>query len=120
MPSTMQQQASQSTASQSTQIIAPTVAANLTSPPPQRPMGHNGTTRLSTSTPMDDEADEQGDDADFPMRAQSVASSSSQSTVSIETMMDIKQMMWTQAVSPQCSPMVLQQLVGRVGVDAVQ
>eukprot|EP00971_Amphidinium_carterae_P091863 1818539-Amphidinium_carterae.1 len=88
------------------------MAANPTSPPPHRPTGHNGTTGPSTTTPMDAmdgdaEAEEQGD---VPMRAQSVPSSSSHSTISVETMMDIEQMMWAQAVSPQCSPLVLQQL----------
>eukprot|EP00971_Amphidinium_carterae_P301531 5991067-Amphidinium_carterae.4 len=93
---------------------APTIAASPTSPP-QRPTSYNCSTGPSTTTPMDTmdgdaEAEEQVDKGDVPMRAQSVASSSSHSTISVETMMDIEQMMWAQAVSPECSPLGLEQL----------
>eukprot|EP00971_Amphidinium_carterae_P132992 2633531-Amphidinium_carterae.6 len=44
---------------------------------------------------MDEKTDEQRDNGDVPIRAQSVTSSSSHSKVSIETTMDIEQMMWT-------------------------
>eukprot|EP00971_Amphidinium_carterae_P184270 3658526-Amphidinium_carterae.1 len=57
------------------------------------------------ATPM--ETDEQADDT---MGAQSI-SSASQSSIATTIVMDIESMMWDTVVTPQCAPIVLQQLV---------
>eukprot|EP00971_Amphidinium_carterae_P256960 5101422-Amphidinium_carterae.1 len=67
---------------QATQVVTPSMAANPTSPPPQRPTSHNGTVGPSSTSPMDTDnnAGEQEDNGDVVMGAQSVCSSHSRSS----------------------------------------
>eukprot|EP00971_Amphidinium_carterae_P348783 6490668-Amphidinium_carterae.8 len=77
-------------------IPRPTATANPVSPPEERPTGHNGETGPtgpSSTTPMDigDIAAATVDNVDITMRAESIScGSSSQATVSSETMINIK------------------------------
>eukprot|EP00971_Amphidinium_carterae_P221941 4406133-Amphidinium_carterae.1 len=94
----------------------PAATSNPTSPPEERPTSHNGATGTgaASTTPMDTGADVAADidSEDTTMRPQSMSSgsTSSQATVWSETMLDIEQLMWEKLVTPQCSPLVRQQL----------
>eukprot|EP00971_Amphidinium_carterae_P180995 3590690-Amphidinium_carterae.1 len=85
-------------------------------PPKEHCMGYahhpnNGTTSPSSTTPMETGGDAEADDnADVTMGAQSISSASSQTTVSSYTVLNVETMMWEAVVSPQCVPIVQQQL----------
>eukprot|EP00971_Amphidinium_carterae_P318643 6333704-Amphidinium_carterae.2 len=71
----------------------PTATSNPTSPPEERPTSHNGATGTCDH-----------------VQSISSGSTSSQATVSSETMLDIEQLMWEKLVIPQCTPLFWQQL----------
>eukprot|EP00971_Amphidinium_carterae_P049973 984923-Amphidinium_carterae.3 len=89
-----------------TMRVTPTISSNPVSPPEERPTGQ------SSTTPMDTGANAEADgNGDVPMGAPSISSgSSSQCTVYTMTVMDIESMMRDSVVSPQCAPIVKQQL----------
>eukprot|EP00971_Amphidinium_carterae_P348809 6490681-Amphidinium_carterae.2 len=83
----------------------PSTSANPTSPTGAAPTGTAGQPGAST-TPMDTD----GEQPDDTMGAQSISSGST-SSIATTIVMDIESMMWDSIMTPQCAPVVLQQLI---------
>eukprot|EP00971_Amphidinium_carterae_P211122 4189363-Amphidinium_carterae.2 len=85
----------------------PSAAAIPTSPPGPPPTGTAGQSSAST-TPM--ETDNDGDETMGGSAAQSISSLTT-SSIAENRVIDVENMMWSSILSPQCSPMVLTQLI---------